>query len=69
MKYTERAPSASVPFTSATSVNDVAEHSDGRTLIGLYVGDLDPSGMFMSECDLPQRLAGSATSDAVPQAC
>jgi hypothetical protein len=44
-------------FTSATAVNDVAEDVDGRDLVVLYVGDLDPSGMFMSECDLPQRLA------------
>jgi hypothetical protein len=44
-------------FTSATAVNDVAEDSDGRNLMVLYVGDLDPSGMFMSERDLPQRLA------------
>jgi hypothetical protein len=44
-------------FTSATSVNDVAEDGDGRDLIVLYVGDLDPSGMYMSEHDLPQRLA------------
>jgi hypothetical protein len=44
-------------FTSATSVNDVAEDDDGRTLVALYVGDFDPSGLYMSECDLPQRLA------------
>ena len=44
-------------FTSATAVNDVAEDDDGRDLIALYVGDFDPSGLFMSECDLPQRLA------------
>ncbi len=44
-------------FTSATAVNDVAEDDDGRSLIVLYVGDFDPSGMFMSECDLPKRLA------------
>jgi hypothetical protein len=44
-------------FSSATSVNDVAEGGDGRDLIVLYVGDLDPSGMYMSQCDLPQRLA------------
>jgi hypothetical protein len=43
-------------FTSATAVNDVAEDSDGRNLVVLYVGDFDPSGLFMSECDLPQRL-------------
>jgi hypothetical protein len=44
-------------FTSATSVNDVAEDDDGRTLVVLYIGDLDPSGLYMSECDLPQRIA------------
>jgi hypothetical protein len=44
-------------FASATSVNDVARDDDGRTLFVLYVGDYDPSGMFMSECDLPKRLA------------
>jgi hypothetical protein len=44
-------------FTSATAVNDVAEDGDGRNLIVLYIGDFDPSGLFMSECDLPQRLA------------
>jgi hypothetical protein len=44
-------------FSSATSVYDVAQDDDGRELIVLYVGDLDPSGMFMSEVDLPNRLA------------
>jgi hypothetical protein len=46
-------------FTSATAVYDVAEHRDrrGRNLIVLYIGDFDPSGLFMSESDLPQRLA------------
>jgi hypothetical protein len=44
-------------FTSATAVNDVARDNDGRGLTVLYVGDFDPSGMFMSECDLPKRLA------------
>jgi hypothetical protein len=43
-------------FSSATAVNDVAEDSDGRDLIVLYVGDYDPSGMYMSEVDLPDRL-------------
>jgi hypothetical protein len=37
-------------FTSATSVNDVAMGGgDGRSLIVLYVGDFDPSGMYMSQ--------------------
>jgi hypothetical protein len=44
-------------FSSATAVNDVADGGDGRELIVLYVGDFDPSGMFMSEEDLPKRLA------------
>ena len=34
---------------------DIAEDDDGRDLIVLYVGDYDPSGMFMSEEDLPAR--------------
>lgn len=42
-------------FSSATSVHDIAEDDDGRDLIVLYVGDFDPSGMFMSEEDLPAR--------------
>jgi hypothetical protein len=44
-------------FSSATAVNDVAGDTDGRDLIVLYVGDLDPSGMYMSEEDLPERLS------------
>jgi hypothetical protein len=44
-------------FGSATSVHDVAEDDDGRPLIVLYVGDWDPSGLWMSERDLPERLS------------
>jgi hypothetical protein len=45
-------------FSSATSVHDVAEDADpgGRPLVVLYVGDFDPSGLFMSEEDLPARI-------------
>jgi hypothetical protein len=43
-------------FSGATTINDVAQDDDGRDLIVLYVGDFDPSGMFMSEVDLPARL-------------
>jgi hypothetical protein len=43
--------------SGATTINDVAQDDDGRELIVLYVGDFDPSGMFMSEMDLPARLA------------
>ncbi len=43
-------------FSSATTINDVAQHDDSRPLKVLYIGDYDPSGMWMSECDLPERL-------------
>src|SRR5262249_38426190 len=43
-------------FASATAVYDVAQDDDGRPLVVLYVGDYDPSGMYMSERDLPNRL-------------
>jgi hypothetical protein len=43
-------------YSSATTINDVAEDDDGRTLVVLYCGDYDPSGMCMSERDLPGRL-------------
>jgi hypothetical protein len=46
-------------FTSATAVNEMADvsHEDTRPLVALYVGDFDPSGLYMSEMDLPRRLA------------
>jgi len=44
-------------FSSATAVYDIAQDCDGRPLMILYIGDYDPSGMFMSEVDLPERLA------------
>ena len=43
-------------FSGATTVHDVAQDDDGRRLIVLYVGDYDPSGLCMSEHDLPNRL-------------
>jgi hypothetical protein len=43
-------------FSGATTVHGVAEDDDGRDLIVLYVGDYDPSGMYMSQRDLPDRL-------------
>jgi hypothetical protein len=51
---------------SATSVHDVADESltGDRRLEILYIGDYDPSGMHMSEVDLPERLlryGGDAT--------
>jgi hypothetical protein len=44
-------------FSSATTIHDLAEDYDGRPIIILYVGDFDPSGLFMSEVDLPKRFA------------
>jgi hypothetical protein len=44
-------------FGSATTVHGVADDDDGRPLIALYVGDWDPSGLRMSERDLPERLS------------
>lgn len=44
-------------FSGATTVHSVSQDSDGRDLVALYVGDFDPSGLFMSEEDLPRRLA------------
>jgi hypothetical protein len=46
-----------IGFSGATPVHDTAEDNDGRPLIILYVGDYDPSGLFMSEVDLPKRFA------------
>ncbi len=45
-------------FGSATAINDlaVASMSDDRELVILYVGDHDPSGRYMSDQDLAQRL-------------
>ena len=44
-------------FSSATSVWDVSNQgNDDRPLVALYIGDWDPSGLCMSEHDLPQRI-------------
>jgi len=53
-------------YGSATSLHDIAEETarNEKSLIVLYVGDWDPSGMHMSEVDLPRRIAryeGNAT--------
>jgi hypothetical protein len=44
-------------FSGATTVHEIAGDDDGRKLIALYVGDFDPSGMYMSQVDLPNRLS------------
>ena len=45
-------------YASATSVYGVAQESQEQEnpFIALYVGDWDPSGLHMSEIDLPTRL-------------
>jgi hypothetical protein len=44
-------------FASATSVWDASNNAnDDRPMVALYIGDYDPSGMCMSEADLPQRI-------------
>lgn len=52
-------------WSGATPIKDAADANLGReqdTLI-LYVGDYDPSGMGMSEMDLPRRLARYSSND------
>ena len=45
-------------YSSATVVNQVADEtrSMDEPLLVLYVGDWDPSGLHMSEVDLPERI-------------
>jgi hypothetical protein len=45
-------------FASATTVQEIAAASltSPQPLVALYVGDWDPSGLHMSEADLPARL-------------
>lgn len=57
-------------FSSATVMNDIAEQTKAtdKELIVLYVGDWDPSGMYMSGKDIPARLhryEGKATINRV----
>ncbi len=51
-------------FASATAVRDIAEEdkASDKLLTVLYCGDFDPSGMYMSERDLPTRLADYGAS-------
>lgn len=46
-------------FGSATAVNDLAEETQraDKPLTIFYVGDWDPSGLYMSKADLPGRIA------------
>jgi len=49
-------------YGSATAIHEIAQESlyyeeEGKPFVALYVGDFDPSGLHMSEVDLPERLA------------
>jgi len=52
-------------FTSATSIHDVAIRSlyDDPPVDPLYLGDWDPSGLYMSEVDIPARLVKYGAGD------
>jgi hypothetical protein len=52
-------------FNSATKIYDLCQeiHRDNRVYYFLYIGDHDPSGMFMSEEDFPQRLERYTPAD------
>lgn len=50
-------------FASATAVYNAAQDGIQRSRTVLYVGDFDPSGLHMSEVDLPQRLARYGAGD------
>lgn len=43
-------------YASATAVNQIVDDTAGEPTLALYVGDWDPSGLHMSERDLPERL-------------
>jgi hypothetical protein len=53
-------------FTSSTTAYDIAQtiqHEDRRVVI-FYIGDWDPSGLYMSDEDLPKRLAAYGAEPA-----
>jgi len=45
-------------YGSATALHDIAEETENndKLLTVIYVGDWDPSGLHMSEIDLPRRI-------------
>ena len=47
-------------YSSATAIRQIADETVAnplQSLLALYVGDWDPSGLHMSEIDLPRRIA------------
>jgi len=43
-------------YSSATAVRQIADETADEPLLTFYCGDWDPSGLHMSEVDLPRRL-------------
>jgi hypothetical protein len=43
-------------YGSATDLHQIAKETENEPVLVLYVGDWDPSGLHMSEVDLPRRL-------------
>ncbi len=43
-------------FASATAAYEAARYAEDQPVVALYVGDYDPSGLYMSEHHLPQRI-------------
>ena len=43
-------------YSSATTAHLIADETANESLLAIYVGDWDPSGLHMSEVDLPRRL-------------
>jgi len=43
-------------YGSATAIRQIAEETADERRLALYVGDWDPSGLHMSEADLPRRI-------------
>jgi hypothetical protein len=43
-------------YGSATAIRQIADETADESLVALYIGDWDPSGLHMSAVDLPRRL-------------
>jgi hypothetical protein len=43
-------------YSSATAIRQIADETADEPILALYAGDWDPSGLHMSEVDLPRRL-------------
>ncbi len=54
-------------FGSGSAFQDAYNRRDGRPTRILYCGDHDPSGMWMSERDIPERFAGKHSFKPIVQ--